>query len=470
MVAMQRLENLFIELIEAGEKSEEMFTCRSRQGIFCPAVTMWLMICKWIQGERSLSAALDCLTNGVADEVLKRNVRRKPNKSDFSLNTGGISRAQSRLKLEVLQGFLKRLEEYLIKDNLTLLWNGKRVFLIDGTTIALTRNEEVISKYKSMRNQNGEAYTPHMRSLICHELFSGVALLPCFAPYRGPEAESEPELAYKMIPQLPENSMLVADRAFGIFPVAYEAYRMGNEVLVRLTSTRAGALVGKQVLNQKNCDQPVEWKFRSTSAEHLQIPADSTVPGRFIKATIVRKGYRPLELFFFTTSKASAEELVALYAQRERIENDIRSLKHTLGMERLFSKTPAMIEKEFLLGVAAYNLIRTIIAQAAAELGLSPRKFSFSRAASLIRIFGNKVRSATSIQEQERLRVLFINKMRQIKLPNRKKQRIEPRKVAYPKSNYQAMRQSRAIEREKQLKILEKFGHRNIITTLSKKY
>ena len=50
---------------------------------------------------------------------------------------------------------------------------------------------------------------------------------------------------------------------------------------------------------------------------------------------------------------------------------DIRSLKQTLGMHSLVSKTPDMVAKELLLAIAGYNLVRSIQMAAARQAKLT---------------------------------------------------------------------------------------------------
>ena len=61
------------------------------------------------------------------------------------------------------------------------------------------------------------------------------------------------------------------------------------------------------------------------------------------------------------------EDLASLYRQRWNAELDIRSVKQTLQMDILRCKSPDLVRKEIWTHVLAYNLIRTIIAQAATE-------------------------------------------------------------------------------------------------------
>ena len=56
---------------------------------------------------------------------------------------------------------------------------------------------------------------------------------------------------------------------------------------------------------------------------------------------------------------------------------DLRSIKTTMQMEELRCKTPALVRKEIWTHILAYNLIRTIMAQAATQHDVLPRTISF---------------------------------------------------------------------------------------------
>src|SRR5206468_3001925 len=62
-------------------------------------------------------------------------------------------------------------------------------------------------------------------------------------------------------------------------------------------------------------------------------------------------------------------QIGALYEQRWSGEIDIRSIKSTLQMDVLRCKTPEMVHKEVWAHLLAYNLLRTVMAGAAAEAG-----------------------------------------------------------------------------------------------------
>ena len=71
------------------------------------------------------------------------------------------------------------------------------------------------------------------------------------------------------------------------------------------------------------------------------------------------------------------EDLAGLYRARWNAELDLRSVKQTLQMDILRCKTPKMVRKEIWTHILTYNLVRTVMAQAASEHDLQPRTISF---------------------------------------------------------------------------------------------
>lgn len=72
--------------------------------------------------------------------------------------------------------------------------------------------------------------------------------------------------------------------------------------------------------------------------------------------------------------QTTKEELGTLYRARWNNELDLRSIKSTIQMHDLRCKTPELVRKEIWTHVLAYNLIRTLMAQAAATHNLVPAR------------------------------------------------------------------------------------------------
>src|SRR3954470_23979239 len=70
-----------------------------------------------------------------------------------------------------------------------------------------------------------------------------------------------------------------------------------------------------------------------------------------------------------------------------QIELDLRSIKSAMQMGELRCKTPEMVRKEVWAHLLAYNLIRTVMAQAAAKHDIPPRSISFTGAMQTLEAF-----------------------------------------------------------------------------------
>jgi hypothetical protein len=161
-----------------------------------------------------------------------------------------------------------------------------------------------------------------------------------------------------------------------VFSIAWAARQRDLGVVVRLTEARARKLAGGLIGEEG--EQPVTWTAsRFDGRRQGGMPEGASVEGRLIAARIGR-GKSKEWLYLFTASALSREELLALYAKRWRIETDLRSLKRTVRLHHVAARNESMMEKELLMAVAAYNLVRAVIALAARRHHLSARQLSFT--------------------------------------------------------------------------------------------
>jgi hypothetical protein len=73
---------------------------------------------------------------------------------------------------------------------------------------------------------------------------------------------------------------------------------------------------------------------------------------------------------------------------------DIRSIKSTMKMDVVRCKTPEMVRKEVWAHLLAYNLLRTVMAVAASESDVEPRKINFKGAKQAVTAFAPKIEAA----------------------------------------------------------------------------
>jgi hypothetical protein len=106
---------------------------------------------------------------------------------------------------------------------------------------------------------------------------------------------------------------------------------------------------------------------------------------------VEQPGFRTRSIVVVTTlldpGQVTGGELAELYRARWNNELDLRSIKVTLQMDMLRCKTPELVRKEIWAHVLAYDLIRTVMAQAAAGEGIAPRSISFKAALQVLEAF-----------------------------------------------------------------------------------
>lgn len=85
-----------------------------------------------------------------------------------------------------------------------------------------------------------------------------------------------------------------------------------------------------------------------------------------------------------------------MYRQRWYAELDLRSIKTALEMDVLRCKTPEMVRKEIGMTLAAYNLIRPVMARAAKKHERIPRRLSFKGALQSLLGFAGKLRESSA--------------------------------------------------------------------------
>jgi DDE family transposase len=397
----------------------------SREGPLSAWVVIWLMLFQRLHPLGALSVAVRELQCGSIRKFVRW--RKGTAAQELSVNTSAYSQARSRLPLEVAEKVADVIFESSLGEPQLLPGLKGPLFLLDGTTLLLPHTRDLARAYPPPRNQHGASHWSVIRVLVGHELVSGLAVRPCWGPIDGPKAVSEQGLAKQMMRRLPTGSVLLSDRNFGVFSMAYHARQNQHDCLFRLTEARVRKL-NRGVSPNAGTDQRIVWECsRYDRNRNPEIPAHSAVEGRLVVVKAFDAAGKKQKLYFFTTLDLPMDKILELYGYRWNIETDLRWLKREVRLHTLTAQSQDMVDKELVLGVAAYNLIRAAINQAAQALQLSPRQFSFSMARDTINAFLPAFAAATSEEERQQLGQRMLRVMRQSLLPHRRKRRSASR-------------------------------------------
>ena len=366
--------------------------------------------------------------------------------------TGAYCKARAKLT-ELFLWFLtcdvgRQLEEQALDE---WRWHGKRVVMVDGSTLSMPDTPANQAEYPQSRSQQPGVGFPIIRWVALLGLATGAVLDSAFGPYRGKQT-GETAWFRSLLPSLRRGDVVLADRYYCSYWLIALLLAQGVDVVfrkhqLRHTDFRRGQRLGRNdhIVTWTKPECP-EWMDAAT---YQALP--ETLALREMRTQLAVPGCRVEQLVVITTlcdpEIYSPADILELYHQRWHAELDLRSIKTQMKMDILRCKSPDMVRKEILAHLLAYNLVRKVMAQAALEHRLTPRQISFAGAVQTLNEFRPHLLQASGAEQSELTRRVLaaIARHRVGNRPNR----CEPRKVKRRPKGYSRLLVPRAKERAK---------------------
>lgn len=418
--------------------------------LYTPWVVVWGFIYQRLHADHTCDGFVSYLTSGGAAEMgLGPSNHGQP----LSENTAAYCKARRRLSALVAARVLQHIAQVLSAEiDAAGQWQGHQVSLLDGSTVRLPPEEELLVHYERPRGQHGTSHWPRMRVVAAFDLFSGAVTGTASGPYR----QSEHALAIRVIRQAQAAQIWVGDQLFGIYHLVQVVVGCGHEAVFRIQASHVRRWVKGSLPSGSDLD--VVWSPSAIDQLEADLPAPA-ITGRLLYVRVAAPGFRPKDIYLFTTltdrTRYPALTLVQLYARRWEVELDLRHVKTTLAMEFLTGKTVTIIEKEWLLGLAAYNLIRALMAQAALQAGLQPLRLSFARCWRRILATSQQSRPIRSLTQSTDQLSALLRRLATCRLPQRSQIRYEPRAVRKRPQQFPYLKGPRAAARQAQIELLK---------------
>jgi hypothetical protein len=349
--------------------------------IFSPLVTLWVFLGQVLSADHSCRAA-------VARLLAHRLARGQ---SPCSPETGAYCQARQRLPeaffAEVARQTGRALDDAVEPQ---WLWKRRRVYVYDGSSASMPDTPQNQSAYPQPGTQKPGLGFPLARIAAVFSLACGVVLDLALCRYAG-KGQSELGMLRTLWHLFRPGDVVLADRLLCAWTELVMLQERGVDSVTRLGKRRADFRRGRRL---GEGDHVVRWdkptKPRSLDrATYDALPAFLLV--REVRVRVAQPGFRAQTLIVATTlldpAEVTQEDLGQLYRSRWNAELDLRSLKETMQMRVLRCKTPELVRKEIWTHVLAYNLIRTVMAQAASQHGIEPRSISFKGALQTLEAF-----------------------------------------------------------------------------------
>jgi len=336
--------------------------------------------------------------------------------------------ARSKLPQALWPELIQRNEQRLVSSvGHQYLYCGRPVFLIDGSTVSMPDEPELVKTFGYANTKHGLSRFPVAR--LTFLVRAGVQAVCTYQI--GHYRTGEDAQFHQMWPKIPNGAICLFDKKFCSFYNLAKLRQRRISIISPLHQKRdpyklikAGKRIGHN-----------QWIVHLSLAPQLRKRYnDDSLPG-YIRVRLIRAKFRRngklKQIWLVTTlldpQKYSRSSIVRLYRQRWDIETRIGSLKTTLQMNVLQSKKVKNVYSEVAATVLAHNLVWTVIHQAAQQTRTQADRISFLGAVRTILAFSFQLQTP-KLSERHRVYTAMLHHIACQTNPHRPN-RIEPRLI-----------------------------------------
>ena len=370
----------------------------SRERTLTPKVTFWAFVSQVFDVD---SACRDVVRKVEAwwRWTQGDSVSGKP-----ALSPSAYCQARARLDrqtLRLIHGHLAWSLERRVQD--AQLWLGRRVKIVDGTTLSMPDTPANQQSWPQPSSQKEGLGFPCMKLVGIFSRASGG--LEDYAT--GTLHQHESILFRSLWERLEKGDLLLGDRGFCSYAAMARLSQRGIDSVLRLhqarkVSFREGRRLGQDdrlITWQKPAQRTEAWSLEEWEA----LPAELSL--RLIRLHVSTPGFRTRSVTLVTTLTDAdaypADKIRALYGQRWEVELHFHQIKILLGLDILRCKSPELIEKETLMHIIAYNMVRLFMQKAAGRHQAGLGRISFKGALDTVRHFANAIHAARATPRRQ---------------------------------------------------------------------
>ncbi|MDP7637863.1 MAG: IS4 family transposase [Phycisphaerae bacterium] len=414
-----------------------------QQDLFSTQIVLWAFLAQTLRDGKGAACS-----QAVADIATYRvQTGRRPPSGD----TGDYCRARAKLDLPALRRLaVDSARQLETATEPSWLWKGLHAKLVDGFTFTMQDTPTNQEQFPQLTSQAPDVGFPIARACVVLSLATASVCDAAFGPYEGKET-GEAALLREILDAFDENDVVVFDRCYCSFLMLALLAQRGLHVCARLHQRRSSDLRRGRRLGPG--DHLITWTRPARppwmpQEQYEKIPETLTL--REVRFDVTVSGRRTETLTVVTTltdpDDYSPKDIAELYGFRWNVELDIRQIKQTLGLDHLRCKSPEMIRREVWVTLLAYNLIRKVIATAAAVHDKQPRRLGFALACQTV-LSSWMLLSTGSCRDARGLCRMALAQIAANEVGNRPG-RIEPRVLKRRRHRYPLMQRSRRKLRE----------------------
>lgn len=412
-----------------------------RHRLYTPAVTLLTFLSQALDHDHSCRQAVARLLAFRCASGLR----------PCSPDTGAYCKARARLPEELLRQLARDCGRRAAEQAPPAwLWKGRPVKVADGTGLSMPDTVANRQAYPKSKKLPAGVGFPLLRLVVVFSLAVGTALEAALGPRCG-KGHGEQSLFRSLWEQFRPGDVLLGDRLFGDFFTLARARDRGVDVVTRPAAGReAPRFRGRRADNLPVCwvkPQRPGWLGRR---EYDRLPRYLHL--RAARVPVRQPGFRAKRLVLVTTltdaAAVSGAELADLYRRRWQAELHLRSLKQSLQLDILRGRSPGLVRKEVWAHLLVYNLVRRVMARAAAAAGASAEAVSFTGAVQTLNAFWPELRAVQTAADAQVLWQVLLWAVGGHRVGGRP-DRYEPRAVKRRPKNFPRLSQPREAARRR---------------------
>ena len=316
---------------------------------------------------------------------------------------------------------------------------------LDGTQFSLTNAPPIKRRPNKARTRRGRAAFAKLPTAVLLE----VGLHNPIAAAVGEPGEAESTLARTLLPAMPEQALVLADRLYGCgaFAAALQAAcaRVGSHFLVRVPTLVKGQVVESLADGSRVLVVPVKPRYRPS-------PDARTLTVREIVVRVARAGRRGTTLRLWTSlldpRTAPALDLARLYAQRWEQELYFREVKHDLRRTDLLHSHTVETAAQEIAAIVLASALLAVERTRAADGAVPVLRVSFAKMLPIVEGMWFTLDIAAPVLTEDQKHFILTQmyeRMRRHITPKRRA-RSCPRAVRQPVTGWPRLRRNTSVE------------------------
>lgn len=364
--------------------------------------------------------------------------------SGVLLSGSALSQRRQRLPWQVFRDILAEClgPRAQLRQHPEAFYKGLRLLGLDGTSFGVNNVPRLVRSLGKAASRRFKAAFARVRTVIIVEL----GLHNPIAAAIGRNGESELALAWELVGQVPECSLLLADRLYG-----HALFACG--LLARCLEVKADFLVR---VRQKLKVRVMEVLADGSTIVELRARADDGKKFPFlvreIRGQVRGRGSKLISVRLWSSlldaKRYPAAELLALYAQRWEVEITVKELKLELrGSDQLSSQTPETMAQEIAALLLAQALLVDARCTAARQGEVTVLRISFRETLRLVRGLWTLLVIGEGIHSAKQVRALIRRTLKRISghVTPQRRDRSCPRAVRQPVSSWPRLLRRREV-------------------------